>query len=147
MSLSVCLVTRNEEQNLPRVIGSVRGVADEVIVMDTNSADRSAAVAAEHGAKVFSHDWHDDFAAARNDALDRASGDWILWLNPDEELLPISRPTVEALLAQANALAYVVRVQELVKADQPDHVGQSVRLGQQRLDGRPGDRQQFLVRV
>ena len=60
MSLSVCLVTRNEEQNLPRVIASVRGVADEVIVVDTHSADRSAAVAAEQGAKVFQHDWHDD---------------------------------------------------------------------------------------
>jgi tetratricopeptide (TPR) repeat protein len=128
MSLSACLVTRNEEQNLQRVIGSARGVADEVIVVDTHSADRSAAVAAEQGAKVFQHEWHDDFAAARNDALDRASGDWVLWLNPDEELLPISRPTVEALLARADALAYVVRVQELVKADQPDRFVETAQL-------------------
>src|SRR5438552_15475222 len=107
MSLSVCLVTRNEEQNLARVLGSVRGVADEVVVVDTHSADRSAAVAAEQGAKVFQHDWHDDFAAARNDALERATGDWVLWLNPDEELLPIARQALDALLAREDALGYV----------------------------------------
>lgn len=128
MSLSVCLVTRNEEQSLPRVIASVRGLADEVVVADTHSQDRSAAVAAEQGAKVVLRDWQEDFAAARNFALDHATGDWVLWLNPDEELLPTTRAVLDGLTGRPDALAYVVRVQELTRADRPDQFTETAQL-------------------
>lgn len=128
MSLSVCMVTRNEEEYLPRAIASVRGVAGEVVVADTGSTDRTAAVAAEHGAKVFQHAWHDDFAAARNDALDRAIGDWVLWLNSDEEMVPIAPAALGALLAQDDAIGYVIRVQELMNPGPPDRFVETVQL-------------------
>ncbi len=120
MSLSVCLITRNEQSNLPRVLQSVAGVADQVIVVDTGSTDQTVSVARQHGATVSEFAWDDDFAAARNGALDRATGDWILWLNPDEELLPESRPLVREALACAEALAYQVVVQELRQPDRLD---------------------------
>ncbi len=120
MSLSVCLITRNEQSNLPRVLQSVAGVADQVIVVDTGSTDQTVSVARQHGATVSEFAWDDDFAAARNGALDRATGDWILWLNPDEELLPESRPLVREALGHAEALAYQVVVQELRQPDRLD---------------------------
>src|SRR3954470_19000741 len=97
-SLSVCLVTRNEEANLPRALASVRGLANEVVVAETASADRTAQVAEGLGARVYPFAWDDDFAAARNAALERATSEWVLWLNPDEELAPGSGGPLQAAL-------------------------------------------------
>jgi hypothetical protein len=112
-ALSICLVTRDEEANLPRVLGSARGLADEVIVAETGSTDRTAEVAAELGARVLPFAWDDDFAAARNFALGHASGDWVLWLNPDEELTPDAGAVLKAALARDDAFAYLVPVHDL----------------------------------
>ncbi len=125
MSLSVCLVTRNEEKNMERVLRSVAGVADETIVVDTGSSDRTSELAAALGARVSQFAWQDDFAAARNDALARATQDWILWINPDEELLPQSRDNVKPCLERADALGYVVCVLDLLRADRPDETTQT----------------------
>jgi tetratricopeptide (TPR) repeat protein len=120
MSLSVCLITRNEQFSLPRVLRSVAGVADQLIVADTGSTDQTVSLARQHGATVCEFAWDDDFAAARNFALDQATGDWILWLNPDEEVLPESQPLLREALARAEALAYQVVVQELRQPDRLD---------------------------
>jgi hypothetical protein len=127
MSLSVCLVTRNEEKNMERVLRSVAGVADETIVVDTGSSDRTAELAAALGARVSQFAWQDDFSAARNDALSRATGDWILWLNPDEELLPAGRDKLPSYLARADALGYVLRVQDLHRAERPDEFSETLQ--------------------
>ncbi len=120
MSLSVCLVTRNEQSNLPRVLRSVAGLADQVVVADTHSTDQTAAVARDHGAAVRLFAWDDDFAAARNFALDQATGDWALWLNPDEELAPESQPLIREALTHPEVLAYQVAVHEIRRPDRPD---------------------------
>jgi O-antigen biosynthesis protein len=59
---------------------------DEIIVVDTGSSDRTKEIAAEHGARVFDFPWCDNFAAARNEAIRHASGQWIFWLDADEYL-------------------------------------------------------------
>src|SRR5207248_1268926 len=76
------------------------------------------------GAAVHEVPWQEDFAAAQNQALDRATGDWVFWLNPDEELLSPGQEQVAALLARPEALAYVVRVQEVLRADQPERAAE-----------------------
>src|SRR5262245_26410617 len=119
MDLSICLLTRNEEANLPRVLGSVAGLGAEVVVADTGSTDRTAAVAAELGAKVVSIAWDDDFSAGRNAALAAATGERILWLNPDEELSAASDLHVRLCLVRDDVFAVAVRVQALLRADQP----------------------------
>jgi hypothetical protein len=120
MSLSVCLVTRNEENNLPRVLGSVAGLADDVLVVDTGSQDRTIEVAAQAGARALQYEWHDDFSLARNFALDQARSDWILWLNPDEELLNATRPQMEKLTSLESVLGYSLPVQEIARPDKLD---------------------------
>ena len=84
-TVSLCLITKNEAENLPRVINSVQGLATEVIVVDTGSTDDTVKVARRLGARVDFFEWVDDFAAARNHSLKLATGDWILALDADDE--------------------------------------------------------------
>ena len=83
--LSVCLITLNEERNLPRALRSVEGIADEIVVVDCVSQDRTQEIARAHGAKVFVREWT-NFADQKNFAAAAASNDWILSLDADEEL-------------------------------------------------------------
>jgi glycosyltransferase involved in cell wall biosynthesis len=93
------MIVRNEERNLPACLGSVAGVFDEVIVLDTGSTDRTREIAREHGARVFDFVWVDDFGAARNAALARATGDFAFWLDADDVIEPPERLKLERLLA------------------------------------------------
>ena len=80
------MIVRDESANLPQCLEHVRHVADEIVVVDTGSHDDTVAVAQSLGAKVFCHAWRDSFAGARNVSLDRATGDWILWLDGDDRM-------------------------------------------------------------
>ncbi|MFM1943285.1 MAG: hypothetical protein RI897_2267, partial [Verrucomicrobiota bacterium] len=104
--LSVCLITRNEEKFLAQCLESVKGLAWQLIVVDTGSTDRTLEIAQEHGAEVSTFEWCDDFAAARNAALERARGDWVLVLDADEELSDDGRRTILDELRSARAMAY-----------------------------------------
>ena len=99
-ALSLCMMAKNEERNLPRCLESVRGLADELIVVDTGSTDATHRIAAGFGAQVIPFDFAIvDFAAARNCAIGRARGRWILALDADEMLDRASRPMIETLVA------------------------------------------------
>ena len=99
-SLSLCLIVKNEERALSRCLDSVIGLASEIIIVDTGSTDATRDIAASYGAKVSAFDFSFvDFAAARNQALARASGKWILALDADEILDPASAPLILQLIA------------------------------------------------
>lgn len=91
--LTVCLITRNEEQFIEGCLASIRGLADQVVVVDTGSTDATVEIARRQGAEVHSFPWCDDFSAARNASLLHARGDWVLVLDADEEL-PLERHEV-----------------------------------------------------
>jgi hypothetical protein len=117
MTLSVCFLTRNEEANIERALRSVSGVAEEVLVVDTASQDRTAQIAADMGAKVLQYQWEEDFGAGRNFTVQQATGDWILWMNADEELLAEGRgghQHLKACLGLPGAFGYFVAIQNLV---------------------------------
>jgi len=88
MKLSLCTIVKDEAEALPACLASVKDVVDEIVVLDTGSTDNTIAVAQEFGAIVQTYPWNNDFAAARNEALKYASGDWILVLDADERLIP-----------------------------------------------------------
>ena len=107
--LTVCMVVRDEEARLARCLASVREVADEIVVVDTGSTDHSVEVARNHGARVFDEPWRDDWAAARNAALDRATGDWALAINADQTLDPGSQAEVRRLIDHDARHGYLLR--------------------------------------
>lgn len=87
MKLSVAIITFNEEENLPRTLAPLKGLADEVIVLDSFSSDRTVEIAREAGCKVFQEPWPGHIAQ-KNSALAKCSGEWILSLDADEVLPP-----------------------------------------------------------
>ena len=104
--LSVCLIVKNEEKFLAQCLKSVRGLAAQIVVVDTGSTDRTVEIAREFGAEIYSFAWCDDFAAARNAALEHATGDWILMLDADEELPAAQHAKLLADMKNANAIAF-----------------------------------------
>lgn len=111
--LTIFVIARNEEQFLPQCLASVRGLADQLIVVDTGSTDRTVAIAREHGAEVVSHPWADDFSAARNAALEHATGDWVLFLDADEELPAAEHDRLRADMAAPEVLAVRLRLENV----------------------------------
>ncbi|MGA8597854.1 MAG: glycosyltransferase [Bryobacteraceae bacterium] len=105
------MIVKNEERALARCLESVANLAAEIVVIDTGSTDKTPQIAATYDAKVSAFDFtFVDFAAARNQALARASGRWILVLDADETLHPASIPLIQELAAgQENAGYYFER--------------------------------------
>ena len=100
MRISACVITKNEAENLPRWLASMRVFADEMIVVDTGSTDATVETARAGGALVYHFDWINDFAAAKNFALDQAKGDWIVFTDADEYFTEESAPRVRPLIEE-----------------------------------------------
>src|SRR5262249_12474244 len=97
--VSLTMIVRNEEANLPACLTSAADLVDELIVVDTGSTDGTKAVANRFGARVHDFPWVDSFAAARNESLRHATGDWIFWLDADDRLDEDNRQSLRRLSA------------------------------------------------
>lgn len=86
--LSVVLATRNEEANIGRCLAAVKDIADEIIVVDEESTDKTREIAESLGVKVYTEPHHDNFHITKQKALDKAAGDWVLQLDADEVVSP-----------------------------------------------------------
>ncbi|MGB9791643.1 MAG: glycosyltransferase [Thermacetogeniaceae bacterium] len=116
LPLSLCMIVRDEEQRLASCLSSVRPLVREIVVVDTGSADRTKEVAAAFGARVYDFCWNDDFAAARNYALDLATEEWVLVMDADEILEPLRPEDMARLLAADGIEGYFVTVRSYLDA-------------------------------
>lgn len=82
--LSVCMIVKNEEKYLRDCLDSINEIADEIIVVDTGSTDKTKEIAVEFGGKIFDFAWNGNFSSARNFSISKAKGDWILCIDADE---------------------------------------------------------------
>jgi len=102
VTLSVVIITHNEEANIARTLASVQPLVSdgkgEIIVVDSGSTDRTVEIAKSYGAKVFVEEWK-GYAAQKNSAIDKAAGDWILSLDADEEADSLLVEEISWLLA------------------------------------------------
>ncbi|ONI46598.1 hypothetical protein AN640_00045 [Candidatus Epulonipiscium fishelsonii] len=90
-TISLCIITKNEEHNISNCIISVKNIVDEIIVVDTGSTDNTVDIAKNLGATIYQFEWVNDFSKAKNFAISKATGDWILFLDADEYLDPKHR--------------------------------------------------------
>ncbi|MFB5762021.1 glycosyltransferase [Paenibacillus medicaginis] len=97
--LSLCMIVKNEENWLSRCLESIKDVVDEIIIVDTGSTDGTKEIALDYGAVVFDYEWNDNFADARNFSLEQAKGEWILWLDADEEIERKDREHIRDVLS------------------------------------------------
>ena len=101
-SLSAVIIAFNEEHNLPRCLDSLEGIADEVLVVDSGSTDRTVSLAEERGARVLTHAF-EGHIQQKNWAADQAAGEWLLSLDADEALSPELAASIRAWRADASA--------------------------------------------
>lgn len=106
MLLSLCMIVKNEQDNLPRCLDSVKDIVDEMIIVDTGSSDSTVDIAKQYGAKVYFFPWNDNFSDARNYSLQHAAGDWILIMDADDELEKSHQQAVLDLVKRNEADAY-----------------------------------------
>src|SRR3984957_1061803 len=95
--ISLCMIVKNEERFLAECLESVKGIVDEINIIDTGSTDRTVEIARSYGANVDFREWRGDFAWARNEAIKMATRRWTLVLDADEELERESRSLVNSL--------------------------------------------------
>ncbi len=106
-TISCCIIARDEEETIRDAIGSVKDLAEEVIVVDTGSADRTILFAKQEGARVHHAGWNSDFSEARNLSLSKATGSWILILDADETLDTESRERIPELISTGSGCAFL----------------------------------------
>jgi GT2 family glycosyltransferase len=110
--LSACMIVKNEQENLPSCLDALTGLVDEIVVYDTGSTDDTVAIAEAAGATVVQGYWDDDFARARNSALEHCRGDWILQVDADEVVQGDVAAT-RALLSGSSADALQVQIDNI----------------------------------
>lgn len=112
--LSLCMIVKDEQNNLPACLDSVQGLADETVIVDTGSSDGTRDIIRQRGAVLVESPWQGDFSLARNAGLAVATGEWILWLDADDRLRPADREAIRALVLSetkpaAKAFGFVVK--------------------------------------
>lgn len=97
MSLSVAIISKNEEQNIKRTLEGIADIADEIILIDSFSTDKTLEIAQQYNCKIFQEEWK-GFAEQKNSAFAKCSHDWILSLDCDEEVTPQLKESIQRIL-------------------------------------------------
>ena len=101
LKISACYIVKNEAINLAKSIKSLKNQVNEIVVVDTGSTDNTIVVARKLGAKIYSFPWQDDFSQARNFALSKAKGDWLILLDADEYFTAKTAGNIRQVIRQA----------------------------------------------
>ena len=111
VSISVCMVVKDEEENLERCLESVKDIADEIVIVDTGSGDRTKDIARRYTNNVFDFKWVNDFSRARNFSLSKAVGEWVFFLDADETVSERDIPAIKQLARNRHfdGFSFVIR--------------------------------------
>lgn len=108
ISISLCMIVKDEEDVLERCLASVYDIVDEIIIVDTGSADNTKEIAARYTDKIFDFEWVDDFSKARNYAFSQAKSDYCMWLDADDVIEPEDRQKLNELKKQLSDTVDIV---------------------------------------
>ena len=123
LSLGAIMIVKNEESNLGKILGDIREVVDEIVVVDTGSTDRAVAIAESFGARLGHFKWCDDFAAARNHAIGLATSDYLIWFDADDRLDAANQDRLRALkakLAPQRDTVYMLKLMNQINEEDQD---------------------------
>lgn len=134
--LSVCIITKDDESYICDCIKNMEGTADEIIVADIGSGSRTPELAKQAGAAVYRLTWEDDFSKIKNFCMDRAAGDWVLFLQADETISRDRHGELRLLMQNPAAEGYLMEVDD--ESENRDEVcpGQTLRLLRNRMNYR-----------
>ncbi|MFA5032164.1 MAG: glycosyltransferase [bacterium] len=118
-TISLCMMVKNEEKNLSKCLESVKDLADEIIIVDTGSSDRTVEIAKSYGAKIYYFNWCDDFSKARNETLKYATKEWIFSIDADEYIDEENKAKIRVLLQSADYDAYGINIKNFYIAHSP----------------------------
>lgn len=122
ISISLCMIVKNEEDVLARCLDSIKDIADEIIIVDTGSTDKTIEIAKLYTDKVYSFKWIQDFAAARNYSFSKATKEYIMWLDADDILNEYNKKGLQNLKSCLNNDIDIVMMKYAVAFDEYDNI-------------------------
>ncbi|MDQ0417075.1 glycosyltransferase involved in cell wall biosynthesis [Croceifilum oryzae] len=127
ISISLCMIVKNEEDVIGRCLDTVRGIVDEIVIVDTGSTDRTKEIVREYTDRVFDFEWINDFSAARNFAFAQATREYILWMDADDILKPEDQEKLRILKRSLNRNTDAVSMLYILATDDAGNVTGSSR--------------------
>lgn len=109
-NISLCMIVKDEENFIANCLQSVQDVVDEIIIIDTGSTDKTTDIANTFDAKIYHLPWDNNFSAARNFSLEKATSKWIMILDADEELNPLDKSKLKKLINNKDIDAYYLKI-------------------------------------
>ena len=141
MLLSVVVLTFNEEKNIARCLEQVQDLADELIIIDSGSTDRTVQIAEGMGAKVYVRALNGDFAAQRNFALEKAQSEYIFYLDADEFVTPELALVIQEFVRAGKKEVYSIKRRNIAFGEKvnhgvlaPDYVPEQMKIEHVELD-------------
>ncbi len=134
ITISLCMIVKNEEDVIGRCLSSVEGIADEIIIVDTGSTDKTKDIAKKYTDKIYDYKWNCNFADARNYSFSKATKDYWLWLDADDVILEKDRENLKALKKNLDLTTDVVMmIYNLYDGKSDDHTNPLVSFFRERL--------------
>ncbi len=113
------MIVKDEEAYIKKCLESVKNFVDEIIIVDTGSTDDTISICLEFGATVFKFDWNNNFSEARNYGIEKATKDWILWLDADERLTTQNLNTINKILDTSNLAIFKIKMRHIYEEEKP----------------------------
>ena len=136
-TISLCMMVKDEQSNIRRCLESVCNIVDEIIIIDTGSTDATKAICREFDAKIFDFKWQEDFSQARNFGLDKASSDWILWMDADEKLCIKDKIRFKKMISKEDVVLFSVKMLHVYGTDPENekqhHISYNYKLFRRKL--------------
>lgn len=108
--LSLCMIVKNEENNIAECLKKIKSFVDEIVIVDTGSIDNTKEKAKEFTDKIFDFEWCNDFSKARNFSIEKASNDWILVLDADEFLVHFNVSSINNIFSNPKVVGRIERI-------------------------------------
>ena len=121
--ISACLIVKNEEAQIAKAIGDLKEVCDEIIVVDTGSADRTVEIVKQLGAEVYHFKWNNHFGKARNFSFSKAKYNWIFYIDADERLSKSLKMNIKKLVNSGEFVFTFPIILEMLPKSKPSFPG------------------------